>query len=208
MTCISQVKAREVFDSRVNPTVEVDIWVECGALGRAIVPSGASTGMREALELRDKRKKRLNGKGVTKAVDNVNKIIAPAIIGMDAADQEGIDRRLLELDGTPNKAKLGANAMLGVSMAAARAAAEAYGQPLFQYIGGVNARYLPVPMMNILNGGAHAANNLDIQEFMIIPVGAKNIARADSLDSRSGANPPSSPTAVLSPFFFSSCFRL
>ena len=178
MTRISQVKAREVFDSRGNPTVEVDIWVECGALGRAIVPSGASTGMREALELRDKRKKRLNGKGVTKAVDNVNKTIAPAVIGMDAADQTAIDRQMLDLDGTPNKSKLGANALLGVSMAAARAAAEAYGQPLFQYIGGINARYLPVPMMNILNGGAHAANNLDIQEFMIIPVGAKSIAEA------------------------------
>lgn len=178
MTRISQVKAREVFDSRGNPTVEVDIWVECGALGRAIVPSGASTGMREALELRDTRKKRLNGKGVTKAVVNVNKTIAPVIMGMDAADQAALDQQMLDLDGTPNKAKLGANAILGVSMAAARAAADAYGQPLFQYIGGINARYLPVPMMNILNGGAHAANNLDIQEFMIIPVGAKSITQA------------------------------
>ena len=178
MTRISQVKAREVFDSRGNPTVEVDIWVECGALGRAIVPSGASTGMREALELRDRRKKRLNGKGVTKAVDNVNKTIAPVIIGMDASDQAALDQRMLDLDGTPNKSKLGANAILGVSMAAARSAAEAFGQPLFQYIGGMNARYLPVPMMNILNGGAHAANNLDIQEFMIIPVGAKGITQA------------------------------
>ncbi|MBC8247340.1 MAG: phosphopyruvate hydratase [Deltaproteobacteria bacterium] len=178
MTRISQVKAREVFDSRGNPTVEVDIWVECGALGRAIVPSGASTGMREALELRDTRKKRLNGKGVTQAVVNVNKTIAPVIMGMDAADQAALDQQMLDLDGTPNKAKLGANAILGVSMAAARAAADAYGQPLFQYIGGINARYLPIPMMNILNGGAHAANNLDIQEFMIIPVGAKSIAQA------------------------------
>ncbi|HIJ55166.1 MAG TPA: phosphopyruvate hydratase [Deltaproteobacteria bacterium] len=178
MTRISQVKAREVFDSRGNPTVEVDIWVECGALGRAIVPSGASTGTREALELRDTGKKRLNGKGVTKAVVNVNKTIAPAIMGMDAANQAALDRQMLDLDGTPNKSKLGANAILGVSMAAARAAADAYGQPLFQYIGGINARYLPVPMMNILNGGAHAANNLDIQEFMIIPVGAKSIAQA------------------------------
>jgi enolase len=178
MTRISQVKAREVFDSRGNPTVEVDIRVECGALGRAIVPSGASTGMREALELRDTRKKRLNGKGVTKAVVNVNKTIAPVIMGMDAADQAALDQQMLDLDGTPNKAKLGANAILGVSMAAARAAADAYGQPLFQYIGGINARYLPVPMMNILNGGAHAANNLDIQEFMIIPVGAKSITQA------------------------------
>ena len=178
MTRISQVKAREVFDSRGNPTVEVDIRVECGALGRAIVPSGASTGMREALELRDIRKKRLNGKGVTKAVVNVNKTIAPVIMGMDAADQAALDQQMLDLDGTPNKSKLGANAILGVSMAAARAAADAYGQPLFQYIGGINARYLPVPMMNILNGGAHAANNLDIQEFMIIPVGAKSITQA------------------------------
>lgn len=178
MTRISQVKAREVFDSRGNPTVEVDIWVECGALGRAIVPSGASTGMREALELRDTRKKRLNGKGVTKAVANVNKTIAPVIMGMDAAEQAALDQQMLDLDGTPNKSKLGANAILGVSMAAARAAADAYDQPLFQYIGGINARYLPIPMMNILNGGAHAANNLDIQEFMIIPVGAKSIAQA------------------------------
>ena len=178
MTRISQVKAREVFDSRGNPTVEVDIGVECGALGRAIVPSGASTGMREALELRDTRKKRLNGKGVIQAVVNVNKTIAPVIMGMDAADQAALDQQMLDLDGTPNKAKLGANAILGVSMAAARAAAGAYGQPLFQYIGGINARYLPVPMMNILNGGAHAANNLDIQEFMIIPVGAKSITQA------------------------------
>jgi enolase len=178
MTRISQVKAREVFDSRGNPTVEVDIGVECGALGRAIVPSGASTGMREALELRDTRKKRLNGKGVTKAVVNVNKTIAPVIMGMDATDQAALDQQMLDLDGTPNKSKLGANAILGVSMAAARAAADAYGQPLFQYIGGINARYLPVPMMNILNGGAHAANNLDVQEFMIIPVGAKSITQA------------------------------
>ena len=178
MTRISQVKAREVFDSRGNPTVEVDIRVECGALGRAIVPSGASTGMREALELRDTRKKRLNGKGVTQAVVNVNKTIAPVIMGMDAADQAALDQQMLDLDGTPNKSKLGANAILGVSMAAARAAADAYGQPLFQYIGGINARYLPIPMMNILNGGAHAANNLDIQEFMITPVGAKTITQA------------------------------
>lgn len=178
MTRISQVKAREVFDSRGNPTVEVDIRVECGAFGRAIVPSGASTGMREALELRDTRKKRLNGKGVTKAVVNVNKTIAPVIMGMDAADQAALDQQMLDLDGTPNKSKLGANAILGVSMAAARAAADAYGQPLFQYIGGINARYLPIPMMNILNGGAHAANNLDIQEFMIIPVGAKSVVQA------------------------------
>ncbi len=178
MTLISRVTAREVFDSRGNPTVEVDIGVECGALGRAIVPSGASTGTREALELRDKRMKRLSGKGVTKAVANVNKTIAPAVMGMDAADQAALDGQMLDLDGTPNKTKLGANAILGVSMAAARVAADAYGLPLFQYLGGINARYLPIPMMNILNGGAHAANNLDIQEFMIIPVGAKSIVQA------------------------------
>ena len=178
MTQIIDIKAREIFDSRGNPTVEVDIAVECGAVGRAAVPSGASTGKREALELRDKRSKRLNGKGVTKAVNNVNTIIAPALLGMDAADQVVLDRAMIDLDGTPSKAKLGANAILGVSMAASRAAAEAFGLPLFQYLGGVNARCLPMPMMNIVNGGAHAANNLDIQEFMIIPVGAKNIAQS------------------------------
>lgn len=178
MTQIIDIKAREIFDSRGNPTVEVDVAVECGAKGRAAVPSGASTGKREALELRDKRSKRLNGKGVTKAVNNVNTIIAPALLGMDAADQVVLDRAMIDLDGTPSKAKLGANAILGVSMAAARAAAEAFGLSLFQYLGGVNARCLPMPMMNIVNGGAHAANNLDIQEFMIIPVGAKNIAQS------------------------------
>ena len=178
MTKIIDLKAREVFDSRGNPTVEVDVLVECGAMGRAVVPSGASTGKREALELRDKRSKRLSGKGVTKAVKNVRSIIAPELAGMDAADQVALDKKMIEMDGTPNKSKLGANAILGVSMAAARAAAEAYGLPLFQYLGGINARYLPVPMMNIVNGGVHAANNLDIQEFMIIPVGAKSIAQA------------------------------
>jgi len=178
MTQIIDIKAREIFDSRGNPTVEVDVAVECGAEGRAAVPSGASTGKREALELRDKRSKRLNGKGVTKAVNNVNTIIAPALLGMDAADQVVLDRAMIDLDGTPSKSKLGANAILGVSMAAARAAAEAFGLSLFQYLGGVNARCLPMPMMNIVNGGAHAANNLDIQEFMIIPVGAKNIAQS------------------------------
>jgi enolase len=156
----------------------VDVAVDCGAVGRAAVPSGASTGKREALELRDKRSKRLGGKGVTKAVKNVNTLIAPALLGLDAADQVVLDRAMIDLDGTPNKAKLGANAILGVSMAATRAAADAFGLPLFQYLGGVNARCLPMPMMNIVNGGAHAANNLDIQEFMIIPVGAKNIAQA------------------------------
>jgi enolase len=178
MTEIIDVTAREILDSRGNPTVEVDILTASGALGRAAVPSGASTGKREALELRDKRSKRYGGKGVQKAVSNVNDIIAPEIIGLDAADQVTLDRKMLALDGTANKANLGANAILGVSMAAARAAADAFGLPLFRYLGGINARCLPMPMMNILNGGAHAANNLDIQEFMIIPVGAKSIRQA------------------------------
>jgi len=172
MTEIIDVKAREILDSRGNPTVEVDLEVACGAMGRAAVPSGASTGKREALELRDKRRKRYGGKGVAKAVQNVLEVIAPAIVGMDAADQLALDKRLIELDGTENKSKLGANAILGVSMAAARAAAGAYGMPLYRYIGGISARFLPLPMMNIVNGGAHAANNLDIQEFMIVPIGA------------------------------------
>lgn len=178
MTEIVEVNARQILDSRGNPTVEVDVYVACGAVGRAAVPSGASTGKREALELRDKRSKRFGGKGVTQAVKNVVNKIAPAIQGMDAADQAAVDRAMIELDGTANKAKLGANAILGVSMATARAAAAAYGQPLYRYIGGINARYLPVPMMNIVNGGAHAGNNLDIQEFMIIPFGAKSISQA------------------------------
>ena len=176
MTDIVNVKAREILDSRGNPTVEVDIIVACGAVGRAAVPSGASTGKREALEMRDRRFKRYGGKGVSAAVKNVMTKIAPAIEGMDAADQAALDQRMIALDGTPNKSKLGANAILGVSMAAARAAAAAHGLPLYRYLGGINARYLPVPMMNIINGGAHAANNLDIQEFMIMPVGADSIA--------------------------------
>ena len=178
MTDIVEVNAREILDSRGNPTVEVDVVVACGAVGRAAVPSGASTGKREALELRDKRLKRFGGKGVTAAVKNVLTKIAPALDGMDAADQAALDKRMIELDGTPNKSKLGANAILGVSMAAVRAAAAAYGLPLYRYLGGINARYLPVPMMNIINGGAHAANNLDIQEFMIMPLGADSIAQA------------------------------
>ena len=178
MTEIIDVKAREIFDSRGNPTVEADVFVLCGASGRAAVPSGASTGTREALELRDKRSKRLGGKGVQTAVKNILEKISPEILGMDAADQIGLDNFLIELDGTPNKAKLGANAILAVSMAAARAAASAYGLPLYRYLGGINARYLPLPMMNIINGGAHAANNLDIQEFMIIPVGAQTMVQA------------------------------
>ena len=178
MTEIVDVKAREIIDSRGNPTVEVDVITACGAAGRAAVPSGASTGKREALELRDKKSKRFGGKGVRNAIKNVINEITPAVLGMDASDQIALDRHMIEIDGTSNKAKLGANAMLGVSMAAARAAAQAFSLPLYRYIGGINARCLPVPMMNIINGGAHAANNLDIQEFMIIPVGAKSIVQA------------------------------
>ncbi len=178
MTEIVDVRGREIIDSRGNPTVEVDVLLACGAMGRAAVPSGASTGKREALELRNKRAKRYGGKGVTTAVTNVNTTIAKAILGMDAADQMALDKALIDLDGTANKSKLGANAMLGVSMAAARAAAQAFGLPLYRYLGGVNARVMPIPMMNVINGGAHAANNLDIQEFMIIPFGAKTFSQA------------------------------
>ena len=183
MTEIVDVKAREILDSRGNPTVEVDVAVACGAVGRAAVPSGASTGKREALELRNKKAKRYGGKGVATAVNNVVQKIGPAIHGMDAADQVTLDKLMIELDGTANKSKLGANAILGVSMAACRAAAMAYGMPLYRYLGGINARVLPIPMMNIINGGAHAANNLDIQEFMIVPVGAKSIAQAVQMGS-------------------------
>ena len=183
MTEIVEVNARQILDSRGNPTIEVDVVVACGAVGRAAVPSGASTGKREALELRDKRSKRYGGKGVTTAVKNVLTKIAPTIVGMDAADQTTLDKRMIELDGTPNKSKLGANAILGVSMAAVRAAAAAYELPLYRYLGGINARYLPVPMMNIINGGAHAANNLDIQEFMIMPFGADSISQAVQMGS-------------------------
>lgn len=178
MTVISNVYAREVLDSRGNPTVEVEVFLESGARGRAIVPSGASTGAYEAVELRDGDKSRYLGKGVLKAVDNVNDIIAPEIIGMNALDQVGIDKRMIELDGTPNKAKLGANAILAVSMAVARAAAEALDVPLYVYLGGFNAKTLPVPMMNIINGGAHADNNVDVQEFMVLPVGAPSFKEA------------------------------
>jgi enolase len=178
MTEIVDVKARQILDSRGNPTVEVDVYVACGAVGRAAVPSGASTGKREALELRDKRSKGFGGKGVSKAVKNVLTVIAPAVKGLDAADQVALDNHMIKLDGTANKSKLGANAILGVSMAATRAAAIAFALPLYRYLGGINARYLPLPMMNIINGGAHAANNLDIQEFMIIPFGAKSIVQA------------------------------
>jgi len=174
MSVIELVYAREVLDSRGNPTVEVEVVLESGSVGRAIVPSGASTGAFEAVELRDGDKGRYLGKGVEKAVANVNEIIAPELEGMDAFDQPAIDTLMIELDGTHNKGKLGANAILGVSMAVARAAAEELGLPLFQYIGGVNAKQLPVPMMNILNGGEHADNSVDVQEFMILPVGAKS----------------------------------
>lgn len=178
MTTISDVYAREVLDSRGNPTVEVEVYLESGAVGRAIVPSGASTGAYEAVELRDGDKSRYLGKGVLKAVENVNESIAPEIIGWDALDQVGIDRKMIELDGTPNKAKLGANAILAVSMAVARAAAEALDVPLYVYLGGFNAKTLPVPMMNIVNGGAHADNNVDVQEFMVLPIGAPNFKEA------------------------------
>jgi len=174
MSYIEDVIAREVLDSRGNPTIEVEVFLEDGSMGSAIVPSGASTGIFEAVELRDGDKSRYLGKGVQKAVDNVNDIIAEEIVGMNIFDQVGIDKMLIDLDGTDNKGKLGANAILGVSMACAHAAANCLGLPLFQYIGGVNGKLLPVPMMNILNGGQHADNNVDIQEFMVMPVGAPN----------------------------------
>lgn len=178
MGIIIDVFAREVLDSRGNPTVEVEVWTENGVFGRALVPSGASTGAFEAVELRDGDKSRYLGKGVLKAVENVNEVIAPEVVGMDVFDQVGIDQLLIDLDGTPNKGKLGANAILGVSIAVARAAANELGMPLYKYIGGVNGKLLPVPMMNILNGGEHADNNVDIQEFMIMPVGASNFREA------------------------------
>ncbi|AIS52784.1 enolase Eno [Thermoanaerobacter kivui] len=178
MSSIIDIFAREILDSRGNPTVEVEVELDSGAVGRAAVPSGASTGAFEAVELRDGDKARYLGKGVLKAVQNVNDIIAPELIGMEAQDQVAIDKAMIELDGTPNKSKLGANAILGVSLAVAKAAAEECGLPLYQYLGGVNAKVLPVPMMNILNGGKHADNNVDIQEFMIMPVGAPNFREA------------------------------
>ncbi len=178
MSTIVQIQAREILDSRGNPTVEVDVVLESGISGRAAVPSGASTGEKEAIELRDGDKKRYMGKGVTRAVANINKKILPEIIGMDVFDQVAVDEALIDLDGTESKKVLGANAILGVSLGVAKAAANELGMPLYRYIGGVNAKQLPVPMMNILNGGAHADNNVDIQEFMIMPVGAKNFAEA------------------------------
>jgi len=178
MPIIEEIVAREVLDSRGNPTVEVDVMLISGAVGRAAVPSGASTGMHEAVELRDGDKKRYGGKGVLGAVENVNSIIAQELIGWDATEQVGIDQTLIELDGTPNKGKLGANAMLGVSLAVAKAAAQWAGLSLYRYIGGASARTLPVPMMNILNGGKHALDSTDLQEFMVMPVGAPTFAEA------------------------------
>lgn len=178
MTNIIDVWAREILDSRGNPTIEVEVALESGVVGRAAVPSGASTGEHEAVELRDGDKSRYNGKGVLKAVENVNEKIAEELIDFDATDQVAIDNLLITLDGTENKSNLGANAMLGVSLACAKASAEFFGLPLYKYIGGVNAKTLPVPMMNILNGGKHADNNVDFQEFMVMPVGAPNFAEA------------------------------
>ncbi|HEY8875600.1 MAG TPA: phosphopyruvate hydratase [Desulfosporosinus sp.] len=178
MSFITDVYAREILDSRGNPTVEVDVVLTDGIIGRAAVPSGASTGAFEAVELRDGDTTRFMGKGVLKAVENVNLLISPEVEGLNPFDQPGLDRLLIDLDGTKNKGKLGANAILGVSLATAKAAAESLGLPLYQYLGGVNAKELPVPMMNILNGGSHADNNVDIQEFMIMPVGASSFAEA------------------------------
>ena len=178
MTQIQSISAREILDSRGNPTIEVDVLLASGAFGRAAVPSGASTGENEAIELRDGDKARYLGKGVLKAVENVNEVIAPELVDMDATEQAAIDGKMLALDGTPTKSKLGANAILGVSLATARAAADALGQPLFQYLGGVNAKTLPVPMMNIVNGGAHADNTVDFQEFMIMPGGFESFREA------------------------------
>jgi len=178
MTAIATVHARQILDSRGNPTVEVDVTLADGSMGRAAVPSGASTGAHEAVELRDGDKSRWGGKGVTKAVAAVNGEIAAAVKGRDAEDQAGLDHAMITLDGTANKGRLGANAILGVSLANAKAAAKAAGQPLYRYVGGAEANLLPVPMMNILNGGVHADNGIDFQEFMVMPVGAPNFAEA------------------------------
>jgi enolase len=178
MSTIREIKGRQVIDSRGNPTVEAEVTLESGAKGRAAVPSGASTGEKEAIELRDGDKKRWMGKGVSKAVGNISKTIAPELLGRDAFDQVGIDQAMIELDGTKTKGKLGANAILGVSLAVAKAAAIETGQPLYRYLGGTNARVLPVPLMNIINGGAHADNRLDLQEFMIVPIGASHFSEA------------------------------
>ncbi|MEO6300090.1 MAG: phosphopyruvate hydratase, partial [Paracoccaceae bacterium] len=183
MSTIIDIHAREILDSRGNPTVEVDVYLESGAMGRAAVPSGASTGAHEAVERRDGDKARYKGKGVLEAVAAVNGEISEEIVGFDATEQVGIDRTMIEMDGTPNKGRLGANAILGVSLAVAKAAAEFCGQPLYRYVGGTSARVLPVPMMNIINGGEHADNPIDIQEFMIMPVGAENIREAVRMGS-------------------------
>jgi enolase len=183
MSTIIDIHAREILDSRGNPTVEVDVVLESGAMGRAAVPSGASTGAHEAVERRDGDKARYMGKGVLEAVAAVNGEIAEELVGFDATEQVGIDRTMIEMDGTPNKSRLGANAILGVSLAVAKAAAEYSSQPLYRYVGGTSARVLPVPMMNIINGGAHADNPIDIQEFMIMPVGADDIRDAVRMGS-------------------------
>ena len=183
MYTITEIKAREILDSRGNPTLEVDVKLENGTVGRAAVPSGASTGAHEAVELRDNDHKRFKGKGVSKAIENVNHDLAKVLVGTSSKDQENIDHKMIALDGTENKSKLGANAILGISLAVAKAAAICSGQPLFRYIGGESARVLPVPMMNIINGGEHADNPIDIQEFMIMPVGAKNIKDAVRMGS-------------------------
>ncbi|WHQ65386.1 phosphopyruvate hydratase [Lactiplantibacillus plantarum] len=188
MSIITDIYAREVLDSRGNPTVEVELYTESGAFGRGIVPSGASTGEHEAVELRDGDKSRFMGKGVTKAVDNVNKLIAKEIVGYDVTDQRAIDQAMIKLDGTPNKAKLGANAILSVSIAAARAAADELEMPLYNYLGGFNAHVLPTPMMNVINGGAHANNDVDFQEFMIMPVGASSVKEAIRMGSETFHN--------------------
>jgi enolase len=180
---IKSIKGRQILDSRGNPTVEVDVILDDGSLGRAAVPSGASTGSHEAVELRDGDPSKYQGKGVLKAVNNIRKIIAPAIVGMSALQQEAIDRKMIELDGTPNKAKLGANAILGVSLAVAHAAANSQGVPLYRYLGGKDAHLLPVPLMNILNGGKHADDSVDLQEFMVVPAGAKSFAHALQIGS-------------------------
>ncbi|HEV2698821.1 MAG TPA: phosphopyruvate hydratase, partial [Terriglobales bacterium] len=178
MSNIAEIRGRQVLDSRGNPTVEAEVWLQDGSIGRAIVPSGASTGEREAIELRDGDKENYLGKSVLKAVENVNGEIAEALANFDAADQRTLDQKMIELDGTENKARLGANAILSVSMAAARAAANFYELPLYRYLGGAGANILPTPMMNILNGGAHADNNVDFQEFMVMPVGAESFSEA------------------------------
>ncbi len=178
MSAIREIKGRQIIDSRGNPTIEAEVTLESGAKGRAAVPSGASTGEKEAIELRDGDKKRWMGKGVSKAVSNISKVIAPELLGKEAFDQAGVDRAMIALDGTKTKSKLGANAILGVSLAVAKASANETGQPLYRYLGGANARVLPVPLMNIINGGAHADNRLDLQEFMIMPVGAGRFSEA------------------------------